>query len=507
MNNIKVLQIGEVDWQEIYRIPENLSFLYKKRVEWDEDPDEDEDAEVEKTEVFDLVFWDRDPDTEELELLEEMVKTYCLYVTSTVMLGKKAEEFFRRKRGKRIRRSEIQYFLENEARFFYRKPYGEKFLPQWIGISQNFHGLVQWNGNYSVVLNGAFGEQMRQAAFWKYNIPIFPEQTLDFWLEYERTPEVEIALVITMIPAGAVSEISQRLVFSEQDLQEIVRVTCGEQEQRLFISLEAKGQGELKIIALHDRFSRGDHGYFLPGGERVQTSKREEIFFYFDPADLKPPLNVYFSGYKTAQGFEGYNIMKRLGSPFLLVAEPRLHGGCFYMGSEEYERLLVSQIRKYMKELGFSSEDVVFAGLSMGTYGAMYYGCDIRPHALILGKPLLNIGTVAQNEKHFRPGGFPTSLDVLHYLYQDETELAVRKLNQRFWEKFDRTDWSRSKFIVSYMIEDDYDKDAYRMLLEHLKSGGVRVYGKGLHGRHNDDTRGIVKWFLTQFAKVMEEDF
>ena len=57
------------------------------------------------------------------------------------------------------------------------------------------------------------------------------------------------------------------------------------------------------------------------------------------------------------------------------------------------------------------------------------------------------------------------------------------------------------------MIEDDYDQTAYGMLLEHLKSDGVQVYGKGIHGRHNDDTNAIVRWFVNQYERILAEDF
>ena len=57
------------------------------------------------------------------------------------------------------------------------------------------------------------------------------------------------------------------------------------------------------------------------------------------------------------------------------------------------------------------------------------------------------------------------------------------------------------------MIEDDYDADAYETLLLHLNSGGVQAYGKGLHGRHNDNTPGIVDWFAGQYKKILQEDF
>ena len=151
---------------------------------------------------------------------------------------------------------------------------------------------------------------------------------------------------------------------------------------------------------------------FIPGGEKHITSAREEVFSYFDPGDMRPPLTVYFSGYKTQEGFEGYYMMRKMGCPFLLIAEARLEGGGFYMGSEEYENLLLEVIERSRKELGFTRHQVLLAGMSMGSFGALYYGCDIRPHAILLGKPLASIGDVASNEKLFRPGVFPTSLDV-----------------------------------------------------------------------------------------------
>ena len=177
------------------------------------------------------------------------------------------------------------------------------------------------------------------------------------------------------------------------------------------------------------------------------------------------------------------------------------------MGPPEYERQYVDMIHKYMEELGFTADQVVLSGLSMGTYGALYYGCDIRPHAVILGKPLASIGNVAANEKYLRPGGFPTSLDVLRYQCGSLEEDAIERLNRKFWDKFDAVDWGDSKFIISYMLEDDYDMDAYHKLLSHLKSEGVQIYGKGIHGRHNDNTNAIVNWFVTQYRKILQEDF
>ncbi len=109
--------------------------------------------------------------------------------------------------------------------------------------------------------------------------------------------------------------------FTQEELENIVTIDNQKKDGPIFVSINACGKGGLQIIGLHDRYSRRGHGCFLPGGERVVTSDREEIFYYFDPGDRKPPLNVYFSGYKTREGFEGYNMMRRMGCPFLLISE------------------------------------------------------------------------------------------------------------------------------------------------------------------------------------------
>ena len=154
-------------------------------------------------------------------------------------------------------------------------------------------------------------------------------------------------------------------------------------------------------------------------------------------------------------------MMRAMGCPFMLISDSRLEGGAFYIGSPEYEKLLKNSITDFMDELGFSNDQVIFSGLSMGTYGALYYGTMILPSYIIVGKPLASLGNMAKAERINRPGGFPTSLDLMWKQYHSLDGGAVEKLNMRFWEKFDATDWSDRTFCVAYMIEDDYDSDAY----------------------------------------------
>lgn len=457
--------------------------------------------------LYELVFVDRMLRVKEIQQLMPLTRAHTLYFVEGTDTTDSMQHYFACRKGKYLQEGQIQDFLLNEVRNYFPNPYGEKFHMENLAIAQGFAGTVNWDGNYCVTVEGDFGKELSQIMYWRNNIPVFKGQAIDLWLEYDKDPGVEIALTITQYRRGSISTIQQQWEFSQEELEQVVTIDNQMETGPVFVSILAKGQGRIKLVALHDRYSRRGHGVFLPGGERHATSKKEEIFYYFDPGDMKPPLNVYFSGYKTMQGFEGYFMMRKMGSPFLLIGEPRLSGGCFYMGDREYEKAMVDIIRKHMEELGFSGEDVIMSGMSMGTYGALYYGCDIRPHAMILGKPLTSIGDIAYNERLHRPGGFGTSLDMLHYLTGDADEYAIQSLNDRFWKKFDSVDWGKSKFIVAYMIEDDYDSNSYENLISHLKTDGVQVYGKGLHGRHNDATAAIAGWFKSQYDQIMMDDF
>lgn len=495
MDEISVLQLGTKDWSLTYHLPDYAKWEYVDRLK-----------ECPKK-PYCIVFIDRKIDDKEVEILMECTKAYCLYVTDQVELTEATKMLCECKKSKNIKLEDVQGFLDNELKFYFPKSYGEKFRNNYLSVAHGYKGSIKWHGNCGIELSDDFGEEYSQLIFWRNNIPISKGQTIEFWMEYEKSDDVEIKLVITQYLSGSLSNIIKKWEFYEEEFKHVVSIVNEDAAGPVSVSLHAKGKGTFKVIALHDRYARTGHGHFIPGGVRKVSSKREEVFFYFDPGDMKPPLNVYFSGYKTREGFEGYNLMRSMQAPFLLISEARLEGGGFYMGTKEYEDLITEGINECIDSLNFSKNDVIMSGLSMGTFGALYYGCDISPHALILGKPLANIGDVALNEKLKRPGGFPTSLDVVMNVFGESNKDNAYLLNDKFWEKFNGSNFNETKFIMSYMIEDDYDSNAYKDVISHLNSKGVKVYGKGIHGRHNDDTGAIVGWFKSQFDKVLREDF
>lgn len=492
---IKILQLGEKNFNSIYNIPEYLD------IEW-----QDEFRMVPKQQ-YDMVIVDKILSDMELKLLYKATKAYTLYILDDVNLNDSMHKFFICCKGKFINRAYVQAFLHDEAKNYFGKPYGDKQGINRFAIAHGFKGSVAFDGYYSINLEGDFGDDFNQILYLRNNLPISKDSAMEFWLEYEKDDNVELQMEIVLFRSGDTSNFLKKWVFSEAELENLIIIDNDMLTGTLFVSIRARGEGLFKFIALHNRISRRGHGIFLPGGERRVCSNREEIFYYFDPGNMEPPLNIYFSGYKTLQGFEGYYMMKKMGCPFLLIAEPRLEGGAFYMGNIEYEQSIVEIIRQHMYELGFSSKQVIMSGLSMGTFGALYYGCDIQPHAIIIGKPLASIGDVALNERLHRPGGFPTSLDVVNYLVGDVDKNAIDFVNNKFWDKFNNTVFNETKLVVSYMIEDDYDSNAYRDLMLNLNGEGVKIYGKGIHGRHNDASADIVGWFKNQYSDIINEDF
>lgn len=55
------------------------------------------------------------------------------------------------------------------------------------------------------------------------------------------------------------------------------------------------------------------------------------------------------------------------------------------MGSMELERQLIEIIQRYLQELHFTSDQLILSGLSMGTYGALYYASELSPGYVIVG--------------------------------------------------------------------------------------------------------------------------
>lgn len=443
-----------------------------------------------------------------LDILTKIADPYRILVNekkyniSTVEIN----NFIKRFKVRKFNFDNKDYLCKILNKSFFKKHYGERINVQELQVTNNFIGSIEFHGKSYLELTGDFGSDFSQVAYFCFNRPQKNNIVIELWPEFQKDDSVKIQYRVQSILSGSVDEIINEQIFSEKDLEDNIYIE-NEHDCYLFISIFAKGSGSLKLGHTHYRLSRNELGILTLGGEVIRDRRRQELLVYFEPGDMKPPLNIYFSGIRFAEGFEGYAMLKDLESPFMLISDPRLDGGAFYFGSEELEEKLLNKINENMQYLGFNKNQIIMSGLSMGTFGALYYGARIEPHAIIIGKPLASIGTIAKNQRFLAPDVFPTSLDIVRYNVGELSIEATNKLDDRFWSLFNNAKLDNTKIVSSYMLDDDYDRTAHYDIVESLKNKKAVVIGKGFSGRHNDNSSAIIFWFLEQYKNILENDF
>lgn len=90
MDEIRVLQIGDRDWREIYTLPGEADFRYAERFE------------EASGKPYDIVFWDREPEEGEIMPLHRATKAHTLFVTEKVEPRGQSLWLYEGKRGRRL---------------------------------------------------------------------------------------------------------------------------------------------------------------------------------------------------------------------------------------------------------------------------------------------------------------------------------------------------------------------------------------------------------------------
>ena len=450
-------------------------------------------------------------DVHHLEAIDSLVAPYRLIVARRLEteFDDTYQRFFARKAVVYEDVVDRQRLVDELPRKYFVKPFGQKLEIRTAVVSP-FH-KSGWRFEGNSYLAATIDERtggFRQLVMWKENIPYENDHPLELWPEFVLDPGCEIEFDVQLIQSGTPDVIAFQKRYSAAELSEPI-VFSEPTSGYLSCSIFAKGQGLVRVGPIHYRHSRLGGGQFLPGGRRIVDSRREELFFYYHPGNLMPPLNIYFAGYRPAENFEGYFMMESLGHPFLLLTDPRLEGGRFYLGSKELEGGLLQVIRKQIDDLGFREQDVIFSGLSMGSFGALYYGSQLDAHAIVAGKPMVDLGYVAQRGRLVRPNDFLTIFDIVNFWNRtagEGHESTVDAFTQGLIRRWNGDPgFGDTKILLSYMEQDDYDDQAYYTLLNSQTGKPTTVIARGYQGRHNDDSASIVTWFVNQYRRVIDE--
>lgn len=517
---IKILQIGQSDWAQDIEMPEDISWYY---TDIDHLPDYLEELKLEelskiKVKVgeevpkinlrFNALFITSVVEEEQLDLLNGAVEAHAVFFKQGIPFSSKSfDGFFRKKVAKTLpfsgSKEEIVKFLQQNL---FSGQYGAKLKIPEIDVTPDFNGKVTYEGHVAVHFEGDFGEDFQPLYTYRYNLSKF-SMALELWQEYIASDNCEVAIEVTSFYAGSLHDVHRTLFISGKALETPFILDPEDGEGYYGVTIYAKGSGSLRFGPMHWRYSRKGLGQFVLGGRRFSDSKRQEFISYFNPGDMKPPLNVYFSGFRGAEGFEGFFMMKSMKAPFMLIGDPRLEGGSFYGGTPELEAAIEDSIQESLDYLGFDSSQLILSGLSMGTFGALYYASHFNPSGIVVGKPFASLGNTAVGMKLKRPDEFETMGDMLRNLTGGTTKENIKQLNHKFWNKFNQSDFPNTDFAIAFMENDDYDGTATKELVENLSDKNAHIYTKGYEGRHNDNSSAINKWFMRQYITILSERF
>lgn len=522
-----ILQVGQANWASEFNMPASLDWQFCHPYQLAEvleakatafaDFKRAQKAALEKKEKFSqkpptmwqMVVVSDVQKLSGLDRLRKMAEPYTLVVASeikhfpahlrTLLHDKLAW------RRPMTEQADRQKLAEDLAEALYRGQSGLMYDATSLDINPNFHGVINYHGTYGLELIGDFGDDYTPVVQWRKSLFNDPHHTSELWLEYQKDADVNIKLDVRESTAGSI-DFQKTYSFDEKEMQHPVKVGLYEPTSFLSMSLRAKGKGKLIIGDFHSRWSRNGFGTLIVGGQKSQNKKRQEFFHYFNPGDMKPPLNVYFAGFRTKQGFEAFSSFHHYGAPFLLLADPRYEGNGFYLGDTEFEAKIQQVIRQALQWLGFNHKQMVMAGISAGTFGALYYSALFRPHAAVGIKPIVNLDQIARNGRLVRPNDFNTIFDIVQSNAGTD-EAGLQKMHQHFWDTFKRADLADVDYYFGHMLEDDYDNQTYPMLVKVLAEKGSRLVGKSAHGHHTDGSDVLIPWMFEQLGNIMTNDF
>jgi len=432
-----------------------------------------------------------------------------IFIDKQVMPSSEAARILALKQAHWLDFSDREHLLDVLEHDTFDGQQGYGLNPDAIMIDPGFSGIVRQLGHTKLTLEGRF-DDAKPLLSWRASSWGFFESYFDFIPEIWLDGDIDAWYQVVMINSQDHTQMTRKYLHKDH-FRDGLRIFTGPSDQILQITLFAKGEGSVSVGKLHLRMSRDGFGEMFSNGQRLidETDGNRELLSYFDAGDLKPPLMVYFSGYRSAEGFESNFLMQYFKNPFMIFGDPRLEGGAFYFGGENLEKQVVDAINEKLDQLGFSHDQLVLSGLSMGTFAAMYYAPRLQPHGVVVGKPLANLGKVIANERINRPHGFPTSLDFPLNNGLPLSKAGIEAMNNRFWSTFKAHPVDQTLFAVGYMENDDYDDAAFPKLFRYLTTDfpTVRIWHKGLIGRHNDDTPGIINLFIRHIGQIYENDF
>lgn len=508
MAEITCLQVGNTNWAEKYTIPEHVEWIYLNNQTANQEIIEQMSGETTAKKYDVLLLTDADKLEKYAELIQMMDYYRILYDPTQVQHNNEFKTTLERKFAYKISLTNDKKIISDISLYFFKGQYGHRLAPQHLNISPRLPGKFWKEGMHEYIFEGEYGPEWIDLGSYRetlYGISD-TQKKIQIFLEYHKIGNIQIKLVVNRFNMYS-GKIGTQEIFLDNELTKLVEYGPVEPGETVNYNLYVKGTGRISIGNLQLRYSRGKYGVFTLGGKNYIDEYGHELITFFNPADYKPPLCVYFGGYRTAGGFEGYQMMKNSKSPFMLIEDSSAEGGGFYRGSKAFEEMVIRRIQEALEFLGFTNKDLVLSGLSMGTHAAMYYGAALSPHSIIICKPIANLKVIVDNNKLKGAGIFPTSFDVTKKILKVKGLKSIAEIDQEFWQKFTAGKLKDTQIYVTYMKNEDYDDQVYHQLVEYYLKNKKIIYIKGIAGRHNDYQDQSLASYFYHYGYMLRKSF
>lgn len=502
-----VLQLGPNNWAEKYNIPDDIVWHYN-------DFSAKKYKNKNKISEFAVVILTgaNNLQDQDWKKLQWITAPYTILYLPGVkeQLSSAGQEFLTLQAGKEIDQ-DPQTLINEMLSIYFVGQSGIRYFPTDLLITNHHINEYEFidSGHLKLLLDTH--DKWETIGSYKPSFYMDANRVFKLWLAL-RTLNIKVRLRVYPAVAGTNGDVTDyQIINIDPTKKEESQLNLPSESYARFvnISIEAKGEGALILGVLHWRWSRKEQGAFIVGGQRiVDQINHDDIAYYFNPGDMKPPLNVYFSGARGLEGFEAYPLFRRLKAPSLLFTDMRLAVGEFYDdASQSIGEQIMGVINKTLEKLGFSYNQLLMTGISMGTYPALKYGAQMKAHAIVVAKPITNLGYVAERERLQRPDEFDTIFDIDNQFVNKLDLENLQELDQRFWERFEANDLIKTRLFIGYMKNDDYDNLTVQKLKQSKAIEKARqIVYKGYEGRHNDNP-DINIWFIERLHQILETDF
>lgn len=506
---MRVLQLGTENWQKKYRIPKEITWCFK-------DPTSSKIFEKEHNKKNDryhiLIITNPIVLKEQTwHQLHALFPPYDVLIMPGIKakLDETAQYFLKCKVAEEIK-EDPQFLIDHLLIRYSWEQYGRRFPPSDLYLNRGAINRFKYTDSqhFQFTINSV--NEWQTIGTYRHSFTLTQNKISQLWLEAEKGA-IQLRLKLFIRDFYSDGNISNTVIvpISSSWAESVVPLPVSDDDRLMTIIVQAKGKGTIKIGPLHLSWFREGRGELVAGGRRIVNLKNfEEIVYYYNPGDLKPPLNVYFSGANWVSLFEGLGLFQKLGTPSLLFSDLRLEAGQYY---DDLDGYVVKKIKEVifatLKKLGFTNQQLLLNGASMGSYAALNIGATLQPYAINVDNPITQIGYIASRYPLERPFNYDTSLDVVKRLTDKSLFASPDQLNTRFWNRFNQADLSKTRVFVAYKKNDDYDR-----AIDHLKCSpaikrALQFSYKGFLGRHTDNQVNSINWFSSRLKQVLKNDF